>query len=62
VDFLLLYHPETSTEKKIILEYDGFKDHFGEGIGIDSSNYSTTTRKRMCIASPLAVLARWDSP
>jgi hypothetical protein len=40
VDFLLLYHPETSTEKKIILEYDGFKEHFGEGIGIDSSNYS----------------------
>ena len=40
VDFLLLYHPEASTEKKIIIEYDGFKEHFGEGIGINSSNYS----------------------
>jgi very-short-patch-repair endonuclease len=40
VDFLLLYRPEANTEKKIIIEYDGFKEHFGEGIGIDSSNYS----------------------
>jgi very-short-patch-repair endonuclease len=40
VDFLLLYHPEANTEKKIIIEYDGFKEHFGEGTGIDASNYS----------------------
>ena len=40
VDFLLLYRPEAQIEKKIIIEYDGFKEHFGEAIGIDSSNYS----------------------
>ena len=40
VDFLLLYRPATNTEKKIIIEYDGFKEHFGEGIGIDAANYS----------------------
>jgi len=31
VDFLLLYRTEANTEKKIIIEYDGFKEHFGEG-------------------------------
>ncbi len=40
VDFLLLYCADGNTEKKIIIEYDGFREHFGEGIGIDSSNYA----------------------
>jgi very-short-patch-repair endonuclease len=40
VDFLLLYRSEDRSEKKIIIEYDGLKEHFGEGIGIDTSNYS----------------------
>ena len=40
VDFLLLYHAEANSEKKIIIEYDGFREHFGGAIGINSSNYS----------------------
>jgi very-short-patch-repair endonuclease len=40
VDFLLLYRPAASAERKIIIEYDGFREHFGEGIGIDAANYA----------------------
>ncbi len=40
VDFLLLFRPEDMSERKIIIEYDGFKEHFGEGLGINVSNYS----------------------
>jgi hypothetical protein len=39
VDFLLVYRPDVGGEKKIIIEYDGFKEHFGEAIGVDASNY-----------------------
>lgn len=40
VDFLLLHRPNPNTEAKIIIEYDGFREHFGDATGIDSSNYS----------------------
>jgi ssDNA-binding Zn-finger/Zn-ribbon topoisomerase 1/very-short-patch-repair endonuclease len=40
VDFLLLYRSDANIEKKIIIEYDGFKEHFGEVEGVDASNYS----------------------
>ncbi len=39
VDFLLIYKDESGKDHKIIIEYDGFKEHFRETEGISSSNY-----------------------
>ena len=39
VDFLLIYKDENSNEHKIIIEYDGFKEHFKNTAGIDKFNY-----------------------
>lgn len=41
VDFLLVHRPGADREEKIIIEYDGFKEHFGDTAGIDASNYQT---------------------
>jgi len=35
----LVYREENHKEHKIIIEYDGFKEHFKDDDGIDSSNY-----------------------
>lgn len=40
VDFLLVYHDEEGSEHKIIIEYDGFLEHFGDSAYIvNKSNY-----------------------
>jgi very-short-patch-repair endonuclease len=39
VDFLLLYESPTGKKIPIIIEYDGFREHFKTGVQIDSSNY-----------------------
>lgn len=39
VDFLLIYKDETGKDHKIIIEYDGFKEHFHGIEGINSANY-----------------------
>ena len=39
VDFLLIYKDEVRKNHKIIIEYDGFKEHFRETQGINSSNF-----------------------
>lgn len=39
VDFLLVYMDERHKENKIILEYDGFKEHFKDIDEINESNY-----------------------
>lgn len=40
VDFLLVYFDNEGLEHKIIIEYDGFLEHFGDSIGmVDESNY-----------------------
>ena len=40
VDFLLVYDDNESFQHKIIIEYDGFLEHFGDSIGmVDGSNY-----------------------
>ncbi|MEO6077617.1 MAG: AAA domain-containing protein [Candidatus Andersenbacteria bacterium] len=40
VDFLLVYRDEEGVEHKIIIEYDGFLEHFGEFIDVvNGSNY-----------------------
>jgi hypothetical protein len=41
VDFLLSYKPTGQPERTLIIEYDGFREHFGEGIGITAANYET---------------------
>ncbi|RJQ48924.1 MAG: hypothetical protein C4538_03080 [Nitrospiraceae bacterium] len=39
VDFLLIYSDESGTEHKIIIEYDGFHEHFKNIEGINEVNY-----------------------
>ncbi len=39
VDFLLIYSDETGTDHKIIIEYDGFHEHFKKTNGINELNY-----------------------
>ncbi len=39
VDFLLIYSDESKTEHKIIIEYDGFHEHFKNIEGINELNY-----------------------
>jgi len=39
VDFLLIYKDEENYEHKIIIEYDGFKEHFKESEDINEFNY-----------------------
>ena len=40
VDFLIVYHDEEGSEHKIIIEYDGFLEHFGDSMHIvNESNY-----------------------
>ena len=39
VDFLLAYKDEQHKEHKIIIEYDGFKEHFQDIAGINEFNY-----------------------
>lgn len=40
VDFLLVYHNEKGREHKIIIEYDGFKEHFTNYDEVNEHNYS----------------------
>lgn len=40
VDFLLVYDDNEGTQHKIIIEYDGFLEHFGDSLGmVNGSNY-----------------------
>lgn len=39
VDFLLIYSDESKIEHKIIIEYDGFHEHFKNIEGINELNY-----------------------
>lgn len=40
VDFLLVYGDNDGAQHKIIIEYDGFMEHFGDSAGmVDASNY-----------------------
>jgi very-short-patch-repair endonuclease len=40
VDFLLVYHDNDNNENKIIIEYDGFLEHFGKSLEmVNGSNY-----------------------
>jgi very-short-patch-repair endonuclease len=39
VDFLLIYRDEQSKEHKIIIEYDGFQEHFGGNEAVNQYNY-----------------------
>lgn len=40
VDFLLVYNDNEGIQYKIIIEYDGFLEHFGDSLGmVDESNY-----------------------
>lgn len=39
VDFLLVYRDERSKEHKIVIEYDGFREHFGDAEGVNEYNY-----------------------
>lgn len=39
VDFLLVYKDETHQEHKIIIEYDGFREHFKDIDEVDEFNY-----------------------
>lgn len=39
-DFLLIFREEGRAERKIILEYDGFLEHFTELPGINETNYA----------------------
>ncbi|VVB97709.1 RecBCD enzyme subunit RecD [uncultured archaeon] len=39
VDFLLIYEDETHREHKIIIEYDGFREHFKEADEINKFNH-----------------------
>ncbi|MHB0977948.1 MAG: AAA domain-containing protein [Minisyncoccota bacterium] len=39
VDFLLIYKDERKREHKIIIEYDGFQEHFGDAEGVNEYNY-----------------------
>ena len=44
VDFLLVYKDETHREHKIIIEYDGFREHFKEIDEINEFNYQDYMR------------------
>lgn len=40
VDFLLVYGDNDGAQHKIIIEYDGFMEHFGDSVGVvDESNF-----------------------
>ena len=39
VDFLLIYKDETHKEHKIIIEYDGFREHFSNADEVNEFNY-----------------------
>ncbi len=39
VDFLLVYEDDRQKEYKIIIEYDGFREHFKDIEGVNKSNY-----------------------
>lgn len=39
VDFLLIYKDESQKEHKIVIEYDGFMEHFGGAEGVNEYNY-----------------------
>ena len=41
VDFLLIYKDEFNKENKIVIEYDGFKEHFTEIEDINEYNYQS---------------------
>lgn len=40
VDFLLVYRDENSKEHKVIIEYDGFQEHFGNQENVNKFNYN----------------------
>jgi len=39
VDFLLIFKDEICKDHKIVIEYDGFKEHFHDAQGINTSNF-----------------------
>lgn len=39
VDFLLVYRDEKSKQHKIVIEYDGFKEHFQDNEAVNAYNY-----------------------
>lgn len=39
VDFLLVYRDERGKENKIVIEYDGFKEHFKDADVVNAQNY-----------------------
>lgn len=39
VDFLVMFRQAGAPDKKIILEYDGFLEHFTDHVGINKQNY-----------------------
>lgn len=39
VDFLLVYRDESEKEHKIVIEYDGFQEHFGGAEEVNNYNY-----------------------
>jgi very-short-patch-repair endonuclease/ribosomal protein S27AE len=39
IDFLLVYKDETHKEHKIVIEYDGFKEHFKDADEVNEFNY-----------------------
>jgi hypothetical protein len=39
VDFLLLFKDPSGRKVPVIIEYDGFREHFQSGVRIDASNY-----------------------
>lgn len=41
VDFLLIFREEGAPDRNLILEYDGFVEHFVDLPGIDESNYAS---------------------
>ncbi len=41
VDFLLIYNDEDGKQRKIIIEYDGFLEHFGHAEGVNAMNYTS---------------------
>ena len=45
VDFLLLYEDPSGRTIPVIIEYDGFREHFQTGVHIDASNYEYYYRK-----------------
>ena len=48
VDFLVMFRQAGAPDKKIILEYDGFLEHFTDHVGINKQNTSNTIHRSTC--------------